>query len=157
MRMAKEVIHRSAADNEYLHRDFHGALSAGLEYVDRHYGADAVRDFLRQFAAAFYAPLTEDIKHRGLAAVKERIEKIYAEEDGDISISLSGDELVVEVSACPAVTHMRANGYAVSALFGETTRTVYEAICDGTPFEVEMLEYDNQTGRSRIRFYRRSE
>ena len=46
--------------------------------------------------------------------------------------------------------------HKVSPLFVETTRTVNEAICEGTPFAFELVEYDEQTGKSIQRFYRRS-
>jgi len=154
--MAREVMRRKASDNVYLHKDFHGGLSGGIEYIDRHYGADAVREYLRQFASAFYAPLTAEINGRGLAAMKERIEHVYRTEQAAVTTRLSPDELLVEVPACPAVTHMRSHGYPVARLWSETSRTMYETICAGTPFAVEMLEYDDATGRSRVRFYRRS-
>ncbi len=47
--MARQVMRREASDNEYLHRDFHGALSAAIEYLDRRYGEEAVRSYLREF------------------------------------------------------------------------------------------------------------
>ncbi len=46
-------------------------------------------------------------------------------------MTLSDDELRIEVEACPAVTHMRKQGYPVARLFHDTTRTVNEAICHG--------------------------
>ena len=153
--MAKEVMHRSASDNVYLHKDFHGALSAGIEYIDQHYGPEAVREYLRQFAASFYAPLTEQVKRRGLAALKERIEDIYGTEGGSVTAQLTDDELMVEVDACPAVAHMCEHGYAVAGRFLETSKTVYETVCEGTPFAAQWLEYDARTGRSRVRFHRR--
>jgi hypothetical protein len=153
--MAKEIMRRKAADNKYLHRDFHGALSVGLMYLQRHYGPDAVREYLRQFAISFYAPLTEAIRQRGLAAARDHFEHVYAEEGGQATFSLTDDELIIDVAACPAVTHMRANGYPVSEMFDETTRTVNRAICEGTPFDAELLDYDPQTGRGRQRFFRR--
>ena len=153
--MPKEVMRRTAADNPYLHKDFHGALSTGIEYLHEHFGADAVRDYLRQFASAYYAPLTAAMRERGLTAMKEYLEHMYAAEGGDISLVGFDDELMLEVAACPAVTHMREHGYRVARLWSETTRTVYEAICEGTPFAVEMAEYDDATGRARVRFYRR--
>jgi hypothetical protein len=153
--MTKEVMHREAADNEYLHRDFHGALSVGIAYVDEHYGPEAVRAFLRRFTETFYAPLTDAIRRRGLIALKERIESVYATEGGTVDAQLSADELRVEVAACPAVAHMRANDYPVADLFFETSRTVYEALVDQTPFAMEWQDYDPVTGRSRFRFYRR--
>ena len=68
---------------------------------------------------------------------------------------LSEHELRIEVEACPAVTHMRGQGYPVARLFRETTDTVNRAICDATPYAAELVEYDELTGRSVQRFYRR--
>ena len=42
--MAQESIRRNATDNVYLHKDFHGALSTGIAYLEQRYGAEAVRD-----------------------------------------------------------------------------------------------------------------
>ena len=153
--MPRDVIHRSASDNEYLHKDFHGSLSVGLDYIAKNYGDDAVREYLWDFAVSFYAPLKKDLVDRGLVALKEHLAKIYDDESADFSITLSDDELLVEVAACPAVSHMRENGYKVSPYFIETTRTVNEAICDGTPFTAELVEYDEETGKNTQRFHRR--
>jgi len=154
--MPKEVMHRSASDNVYLHKDFHGALSAGIEYLDTRYGEQAVREYLRRFASAYYAPLKEDLRQRGLVALKEHFEKLYEREGGEIDVSLGADELLVRVKACPAVAHMRARNYPVARLWHETTRSVNEALCEGTGFSGELLQYDPQTGRAVMRF-RRSE
>ena len=154
--MTKEVMRRRAADNQYLHKDFHGALSAGLDYLAEHYGEQAVCDYLRQFTLTFYAPLREQLKKRGLVALKEHFEKIYEIEGSDIGIEFSEDEMILRVQACPAVTHMRGHGYKVSPLFYETTKTVNEALCEGSEFAAKLVEYDDQTGKSVQRFYRRT-
>ena len=44
--MVKQVIERKASDNEYLHKDFHCALSVGIEYLEQNYDEDAVRRYL---------------------------------------------------------------------------------------------------------------
>lgn len=155
--MAREVMRRTASDNVYLHKDFHGALSEGIEYIHDRFGEEAVREYLRQFAAAYYAPLTADMKVRGLAALKEHLQRIYRQEDGRFTIRESENELTLTVEACPAVGHMRAAGYRVARLFHETTKTVNETICEGTPFAAELVEYDPTTGRSVQRFYRRKD
>lgn len=147
-------MRRKAADNPYLHKDFHGALSGGVEYLHRHFGADSVRKYLRQFASSFYRPLSEDLKKRGLVALKEYFEKVYQLEGGQAQFNLSEDELKITVEACPAVTHMRKNGYPVAELFSETTRTVNETICEGTLFAAELLDYDPETGSGIQRFTR---
>lgn len=153
--MAKEIMRRRASDSKYLHQDFHGALSAGIDYLDCHYGEEAVRQYLRQFTSSFYSPLIKSLKERGLIALKEHFEKIYEDEGGNLKIVLSEDEMVLKVKACPAVRHMRQQGYPVAKLFYETTKTVNETLCKDTPFSAELLEYDEQTGHSVQRFYRR--
>ena len=88
--MAKQIMRRTASDNQYLHRDFHGALSVGIEFLHEQYGEDAVRDYLWQFARAFYAPLTELLEERGLVALEEHFRKIYELEGGVVHFTLIG-------------------------------------------------------------------
>jgi hypothetical protein len=154
--MAKEIIRRTARDNVYLHKDFHGALSAGIEYLDRNFGEESVRQYLRQFAVSYYAPLIEAVRDRGLLALSDHFAKVYHEEGAEVRMRLTEDDLFIELDACPAVTHMRKHGYAVARLFHETTRTVNEALCESTPFAAELLDYDQETGRSVQHFHRRT-
>ncbi len=154
--MAKEIMDRRASDNVYLHKDFHGALSVGIDFLHQRYGSDSVREYLRQFTLACYAPLKEKLAKEGFPALKEYFEEVYAAEGEDIDIELTDNELVVSVRSCPAVAHMRAHGYKVAELFYETVRTVNESLCEGTPFSAELDEYDETTGRSVQRFFRRN-
>ncbi len=155
--MAKEVMHRNASDNEYLHKDFHGALSCGIEYLHEKYGEEAVEKFLRDFTLTYYAPLRDALKSDGLVALKDYFQTLYEAEGGDAQITLTDDELVIKTAFCPAVTHMREHDYEVARLFSATTRTVNEVLCEGTPFGAELVDYDEQTGKSTQRFYRRQQ
>ena len=71
-----------------------------------------------------------------------------------MAFELSPDELVITVRQCPAVAHMRRHGYPVSELWPETTRTVNEALCEGTDFAAELIDYDPQSGGGIQRFHR---
>jgi hypothetical protein len=153
--MAAEVMRRSAADNRYFHPDFHGSLSAGLDFVAGRWGAGAVREYLRRFALRYYAPLRAEIGQRGLAALRDWIESVYRDEGGTVDLALTEGRLEVRVPECPAVRHMRRAGYRVSDHFIETTTTVYEALCEGTPFIFELEEYHPATGRAAYAFRRR--
>jgi len=155
--MPKEVMDRRASDNEYLHKDFHGALSSALIYLEERFGPDAVREYLREFARKYYAPLREDIAERGLEAVANRLRRVYADEGADVCIDLTREGLIVEVEACPAVTHMRKHGYEVAPMWRETIRSVNEGICEGSAYDYELLEYCEETGASRGRFFPREE
>ena len=127
----------------------------GVDYLQAQYGDEAVREYLRRFANSFYAPLKEQLASRGLGAMKDHFAKVYEVEGGDVIFELSDDELLIEVRQCPAVAHMRSRGYSVARMWVETTRTVNEALCEGTDFAAELLSYDEQTGASVQRFSRR--
>ena len=154
--MPREYMERNAADNEYMHKDFHGALSGGLTYLREHYGEDSVREYLHDFAVLYYAPLREKIRQHGLDALREYFENLYITEGGEAEITMSNDKMILEVQACPAVMHMRSCGYGVDEMWEETTRSVNEGICEGTDFEAELSEYDKETGRSIQKFTRRT-
>ena len=153
--MPRDVMRRSASDNQYLHKDFHGALSNGIEYLHDRFGESAVREYLREFTRTCFSPLIADLHTRGLVALAEHFRRIYGIEGARAEISLSDEELVIRVPYCPAVQHMRQNGYRVAGLFHETTKTVNEALVEDSDYEAELVEYDEETGRSVQRFARR--
>lgn len=149
------MIRRRAADNEYLHKDFHGAMNLALEYLRKRFGAGAVRDYLRQYARSFHAPLTARLRRHGLGVLEDYIKKTYALEGAPVSVRRTQGELVFKTRYCPAVKHIRRLKLAVSPLFIETERTVYGAICENTPYRHELISYDKRTGRSIQRFSRK--
>lgn len=153
--MAKEVMDRKASDNEYLHRDFHISMNVGLEFVRENYGEEGVKDYLKTYSRRFYAPLAEGLKKQGLSVLKDYFEKIYAIEKADCEIDFSEDLMMVYIKECPALKHFKKMNVTPSPLYILTTLTVYETICEGTPFAFECLEYDHDTGKSTLKFYRR--
>ena len=153
--MARDTMTRKAADNVYHHMDFHGALSTGIAYLEQRFGPEAVREYVRQFARKFYAPLIRDIRTRGLGALRRYLHLLYAREGGRIRMESSEDELLLEVRLNPAVAHMRRQGYAVAPLFLETSRTLFEALCEETPYAAQWIRGDGETGRCAVRFTRR--
>jgi hypothetical protein len=155
--MAKEIMRQKAADNTYLHKDFHIALNYGLDYLHKNFGEDAVRDYLAKFANTYYSPFKITIKDKGLLAIKVYYEKIYEIEGARFDISFSQDELLIHLLASPAVMHIKAKGHPVCELFHESVTTVTKTICEDTPYDVEMLEYRDDNGAYRIRFFRRQE
>ena len=154
--MSKEIITRNASDNEYLHMDFHIALNYGIDYLHKKFGEESVTEYLKQFADSFYVPLKKSLKENGLIAIKEHYEEIYKIESAEFNMKFSQNELIINVIASPAVTHIKANGHLISELFHETISTVNRTICQDTPFEFELLEYNKENGAGIQRFYKRS-
>ena len=87
--------------------------------------------------------------------LREHFQAVYDREGANATFEEREDELVVRVRACPTVAHMKANGYPVARLWRETTETVNHALCEGTPFASELVEYDDDSGCRVERFYRR--
>jgi hypothetical protein len=154
--MAREIMTRKAADNVYHHMDFHGALSNGIAWIEEQYGPEAVQEYVRRFTRQFYASVTKDIRAHGLGALRRHLHLLYTREGGRIRLESGGEELLLQVRQNPAVTHMREHGYAVAPLFFETSRTLFETLCEDTPYAVEWLAWDPETGRCSARFYRRT-
>ena len=74
-------------------------------------------------------------------------------EEGDFETRYEGGVLVLDVRACPAIHHMRANHYAIAEHFCEHTRIVNEAICAEAGYACS-VEYDQEAGRCVQRFWR---
>jgi hypothetical protein len=155
--MSVRVMNKKASDNKYLHHDFHVAGDNGLRYIGQKYGDNGVKEYLRRFAAAYYAPLVASIKKNGLSALKEHIESIYRieEAEGVLKITLTEDELLVEIDHCPAIAYMKSIGYSPSKWYIEETSTVNETIADNADLGFELISYDTVTGKTAYRFFRR--
>jgi hypothetical protein len=136
-----------------VHKDFHGALSYGLSFLQERFGPDGARAFLEGLASTVYRPLVEDLQARGLPALRDHWQRIFDLEGGDAEMQLTEDELVLRVHRCPAIAHMREHGYPVADNFCEHTRIVNDAICRAAGYEAD-LEYDQEAGRCVQRFRR---
>lgn len=155
--MTMKAMSRKAADNKYLHRDFHVSGDTGLRYVGERYGDNGVKEYLRRFAASNYSPLVDSIIKKGLGALKEHIENTYMTEEAIevLKTTLTENELLVEIDHCPAIAYMKSIGYTPSKWYVEETRTVNETIADNADLGFELVSYDTDTGKAAYRFFRR--
>lgn len=148
------VMHRSASDNRYFHKDFHLSMNAGVEYVGTHFGTEAVDRYLREYALAYFAPMIERMKTEGIGPLEEYLKAVYeSEEARDVLKTVrEGEGLHVLISACPAVRHIQASGRTVSRWYDLTTTSVMDAIAQAAGFRFKMLNYDEDTGRAEYTF-----
>ena len=139
-----------------VHKDFHGALSFALGYLEEECGREGREAFLAGLAGSVYRPLVEALKARGLPALREHWETIFRLEEGDIEFEEGEEVLVLRVWRCPAIAHMKTAGYPVSAHFCEHTRIVNAAVCAAAGYHAE-VDYDQEAGRCVQRFWRTPE
>ncbi len=71
-------------------------------------------------------------------------------------MNFSQDELTIHLLASPAVLHIKSKGIQVTESFRESVIAVNKTICMYTPYDVEMLEYHDDNGAYRMRFFRRT-
>ena len=134
-----------------VHKDFHGAFSFGLIHLEEHYGAEAVRDYLRQMAPRVFGPLIEAIRTEGLSALEAHWRHIMELEEADYELRWDGNTLILEVRVCPALEHIRSVGYPESPMFCEHTCIVNSVICEAAGFETE-TDYDQAAAHCVQRF-----
>ncbi len=154
--MPVQIMERRASDNKYLHRDFHVAMKLALDYCHSLYGDEGVRQYLRQFASAYFQPLRAQMKDRGLVPLRDYFTQIYAAEEAEVDIVLEDAELTVRVPRCPAVTYLRKMDHDIPAYYDYTTTVVYEELCRDTGVTFVLDEYDRETGRCAMRFTRKA-
>ncbi len=153
--MAKQILTQKSSDRPYFHRDFHIVLNDAIVYLHERFGESAVREYLTQFAAAWYAPLKKSLQERGLVALQEHYKRIYTLEGAAYDMTLSADKLTIRLFSSPAVEHIKSNRQTISPLFQETVETVNREICRGTPFSSALLDYSTENGGYTLQFLRR--
>lgn len=137
-----------------VHKDFHGAMSFGIQFLEDQYGPEGLHEFLSELGGSVYAVLAAELRAEGLPALQRHWERVFGEEGGDFETRYDADgALVLEVRACPAVHHMQARGYRIAEHFCEHTRIVNESICRAAGYACR-VEYDQQRGRCVQRFWR---
>ena len=136
-----------------VHKDFHGALSYGVQFVEDAYGPEGVRDFLAGLAHTVYKPLCDDLRARGLEALREHWKTIFDLEEGGYEMRMDGEMLVLDVKRCPAISHIRDHGYALASHYCEHTRIVNDAICAAAGYAA-CVEYDQDAGICVQRFWK---
>ena len=156
--MATLVQDVRASDNKYLHRDFHASNDICVRYLGEKYGDNGVKEFLREYALAYYTPLVEKIKAEGLAVLQNKIESDYEyEEVGEVChTSLKNDVLTVTIDRCPGIMHIKEICREPSKWYIELTRTVNETIADMAKVGFEMISYNEENGAAKYRYFIRS-
>ena len=149
-------MQRRAADNRYLHKDFHGALSNGLIYLESRYGREAAVTFLRRFAETYHAPLRAAMRTGELAPLRDYLKSVFETEGAAFRLSANENEIVLDLEGCPALAHLKAHEMPVAPIFGDMGLHLYTALCRDTPFVFERSRFDPATGACRMRFRRRA-
>jgi hypothetical protein len=152
----KLIVERSAAENEYLHRDFHGVMCFIIKHLDETGGTEATREFLRGVGTTVFAPLIEDLKGRGLDALEVHWRNVFGAEGGTWALTKEGNTLVLRVDECPAVAHLKKRDQLLTDRFCEATKIVNQVVCEAAGYEAS-CEYVAGAGSCVQRFWLKGE
>ena len=148
-----KIIDRKASDNKYLHKDFHGALCYAIKYLDENYGHDATKEYLRQVAKTYFAPLTEKLKAEGLKAFENHWQNIFVKEGGKFNISYEDNNLILKITQCPAITHLKEKNMFFTDRYCITTVVTNKTICQEAGYDCS-CEYKPGEGKCVQKFWK---
>lgn len=142
----------SLSKKTYIHKDFHGAMSVGLEYLYKEYGKKEMENYLREVARNVYKPLSHKISKYGLSALYEHWNRIFTVEGAEFLLYYKNRALVLEVKKCPAIRHMKIHKYHIFKYFCEHTRIINEEICSQSGYQCS-IDYNQNNGCCIQRFF----
>ena len=149
------IMERKASDNKYLHKDFHIALNHLLNYIYDNFGEDSVREYLEQFANAFFKPLKSRLQTGDIKALEDYLKDIYRKEEWKINIIAGKNFIETDQDACPGISHLVSKGIEPCPLYRETYLTIYKTLCENTPFEYTLSDFNESTGACKQKFVRK--
>jgi len=91
--------------------DFYFAINATFRFIADKLGPDGWVSWLRDMAADYYRPVWEQWRRGGLDSVARYLDAAFAAEPGAVyRVLQQPDEVVLEITECPALKHLRAHG-----------------------------------------------
>ena len=129
-------------ENNELHLDFHGTTNTTLNYIAEKFGVDALKMLLRKTGWDVYRSIREKLAAGDASELVEHLNWFFYREKGKYQLTVSGNEITLEVFECPAIRHLKKLGLEVSEFACLQTSEVNAGMCEGTPWksEVRVLE-----------------
>ena len=149
-----KVLECNSSDNQYLHKDFHGALCYAIKYLDETFGPEATCEYLRQVGRENFSPLIAALRQEGLIALERHFKHVFELEGGEAAFNRENDGLVISVSKCPAIAHLKTTGQLFTDRYCETTVNINSAICEAAGYQCS-CEYKPGMGRCVQKFWRK--
>ena len=122
-------------ENNELHMDFHGTTNTTLNYIAENYGVEALKMILRKTSREVYKSIHDKLAKGDASELIEPLNWFFNREIGRYNLSVSQNEIVLEVLECPAIRHLRKLGLEPSGHVCLQTECVNEGMCDGTPWK----------------------
>lgn len=108
--------------------DFYLAINATFRFILNKYGAEGLRQYWADLGTRYFAPVSAAWTKRGLPGVAAYWEAFFKAEPGaQVEVKLSSDCVILDVTVCPAIKHLREHGREIIPRFCEHCYFVGEA------------------------------
>ena len=109
--------------------DFYFAINATFRFIEQQFGLEGLRRYWQELGASYYAPVTTAWKRGGMPVVADYWRAFFAAEPGaEVEVAATGEEVTLEVRACPAMKHLRAHQRQIVPCFCQHCYYVSEAM-----------------------------
>ena len=122
-------------ENNELHLDFHGTTNTTLNYIAENYGVDALKMILRKTGRDVYKSIREKLASGDASELIEHLNWFFYREKGRYNLTVSENEIILEVLECPAIRHLRKLGLDPSEHVCLQTECINEGMCEDTPWK----------------------
>ncbi len=123
-----------------LHLDFHGTTNATLDYIAEKYGSDTLKMLLQKTGSGVYASIRKKLAAGDASELLEHINWFLFREKAKYQLTVSENEIVLEVFECPAIKHLKKLRLPVSPYICWQTRELNAGMCQDTLWESEVQE-----------------
>ncbi len=120
--------------------DFYFAINTTFRFIHDTYGKEALIDYWKSMATEYHADVTAHWREGGLEEVRRYWADYFAHEPaGDVSVSLTGTGVELDVRECPAIRWLKDGGREIVPYFCEHCHHICTTMAEqaGVAFRLE--------------------
>jgi len=111
--------------------DFYFAINATFRFIHDTYGKEVLIDYWTSMAHEYHAGVAARFREGGLEEVRRYWAGYFDQEPGgDVQVSLSGADAVIDVRDCPAIKWLKGGSREIVPYYCEHCHHVSTAIAD---------------------------
>ncbi|MHC4871763.1 MAG: hypothetical protein ACYTFY_07950 [Planctomycetota bacterium] len=119
--------------------DFYFAINATFRFIHDKFGIDVLREYWRDLADQYYAPVSRLWQEQGMSSVKNYWEEFFqAEPGGAVDVSSDEDSVTVSVKVCPAVSHLKKHKRSIVPYFCEQCYYLGKRVSENAGYDMDL-------------------
>jgi len=118
--------------------DFFFAVNAMFRNIHDRDGKEVLIDYWRSLGREYYARRAEAWRRGGPAALADDWRGYFAEEpQADVTVTVDGDSVTLEIKVCPAIKHLRDQRRDIVPYYCEHCDHVCGAMAEASGYEFQ--------------------